>query len=144
MYQLAQYVLKIGSALAERVGRGEVGGCHSEGDSAWRLLQLAIVNARWGILPLSCTNRPKKCSFHLVGAPFDILGSFQSEGALSGQRALTIERLLMSGCGQGRELVKDMWKKLWLKFPGLTYSRSENTGEKGVTSLNKTSRRYNK
>ena len=31
-YQLTQSVLKIGSALAERVGRGEVG------DSAWRLL----------------------------------------------------------------------------------------------------------
>ena len=26
-YQLAQSVLKIGSALAERVGQGEVGGC---------------------------------------------------------------------------------------------------------------------
>ena len=33
-YQLAQSVLKIGSALAERVGRGEVVGCHPEGDSA--------------------------------------------------------------------------------------------------------------
>ena len=26
-YQLAQSILKIGSALAERVGQGEVGGC---------------------------------------------------------------------------------------------------------------------
>ena len=41
-YQLAQSVLKIGSVLAERVGRGEVGGCHPEGDSACRLLQLAV------------------------------------------------------------------------------------------------------
>ena len=41
-YQLAQFVLKIGSELAERMGRGEVGGCHPEGDSAWRLLQLAV------------------------------------------------------------------------------------------------------
>ena len=41
-YQLAQSVLKIGSALAERVGQGEVGGCISLGDSAWRLLQLAV------------------------------------------------------------------------------------------------------
>ena len=71
----------------------------------------------------------------------DILGSFPSGGVLSGQRALTIERLLMSGCGQGHELVRDIWKKLWLKFPGLTHSRSRNTGEKGVTSLNKTSRK---
>ena len=31
-----------GSALAKRVERGEVGGCHPEGDSAWQLLQLAI------------------------------------------------------------------------------------------------------
>ena len=28
-YQLAQSALKIGSALAERVGQGEVGGCMS-------------------------------------------------------------------------------------------------------------------
>ena len=46
----------------------------------------------------------------------------------------------MSGCAQGPELVKDMWKKLWVKFPWLTHSRSGNTGEKGVTSLNKTSK----
>ena len=38
----------------------------------------------------------------------------------------------MSGCGQGHELVMvmDMLKKLWLKFAGLTHSRSGNTGEK--------------
>ena len=41
-YQLAQSVLKIGSALAERVGKGEVGGCTGLADSAWRLLQRAI------------------------------------------------------------------------------------------------------
>ena len=40
-YQLAQSVLKIGSALAERVGQGEVGGCTALADSAWGLLQLA-------------------------------------------------------------------------------------------------------
>ena len=34
--------LKIGSALAERVGHGDVGGCHPLGYSAWRLLQLAM------------------------------------------------------------------------------------------------------
>ena len=37
-YQLAQS----GSVLAERVGQGEVGGCHPLGDSAWQLLQLAV------------------------------------------------------------------------------------------------------
>ena len=30
----------------------------------------------------------------------------------------------MSECGQGHEVVKYMWKRLWLKFPGLTYCRS--------------------
>ena len=37
-YQLAQSVLKIGSAPAERVGQGEVGGCTTLADSAWRWL----------------------------------------------------------------------------------------------------------
>ena len=78
------------------------------------------------------------------GSISDILGSFQSRGALSGRRDLTIECLLMSGCGQGHELVKNMWKKLWLQFQGLTHSRSGNTCEKkGVTGLNKTSRKCN-
>ena len=47
-YQLAQSVLKIGSALAERVGQGEVGGCTALADTAWRLLQLAIERA-WSV-----------------------------------------------------------------------------------------------
>ena len=37
-YQLAQFVWKIGSALAERVGQGEVGWCTPLADSAWRQL----------------------------------------------------------------------------------------------------------
>ena len=54
-YQLAQSVLKIGSALAERVGQGEVGGCTALADSAWLLLQLAIERA-WSALdgPFFC------------------------------------------------------------------------------------------
>ena len=48
-YQLVQSVLKIGSALAERMGQGEVGGCITLGDSAWWLLQLAIQRA-WSAL----------------------------------------------------------------------------------------------
>ena len=48
-YQLAQSVLKIGSALAERVGQGKVGGYTALADSAWRLLQLAIERA-WSAL----------------------------------------------------------------------------------------------
>ena len=54
-YQLVQSVLKIGSALAERVGQGEVGGSTALGDSAWWLLQLAIERA-WSALggPFFC------------------------------------------------------------------------------------------
>ena len=39
-YHLAQSVLKIGSALAERVGQGEVGGSTALPDCAWWQLQL--------------------------------------------------------------------------------------------------------
>ena len=42
-------ILKISSALAERVGQGEVSGCTAVGDSAWQLLQLAIEKA-WSAL----------------------------------------------------------------------------------------------
>ena len=45
-YQLVQSVLKIGSALAERMGQGE---CTALADNAWRLLQLAIESA-WSAL----------------------------------------------------------------------------------------------
>ena len=41
-YQLAQSILKIGSALAEMMGQGEVGGCTALPDSARWWLQLAI------------------------------------------------------------------------------------------------------
>ena len=59
---------------------------------------------------------------------FDILGSLQSGGALSGRRVLNIECSLMSGCGQGHKLVKDMGRSCDSSF--LTHSRSGNTGEK--------------
>ena len=54
-YQLAQFVLKIGFALAERVGQGEVGGCITLADSAWQLLQLFMERA-WSVLdgPFFC------------------------------------------------------------------------------------------
>ena len=44
-----------GSALAERVGQGKVGGCTVLADSAWRLLQLATEWA-WSVLdgPFFC------------------------------------------------------------------------------------------
>ena len=90
-------------------------GCHPEGNSAWWLLLLAVEKP-WSIL-----GRPLFCFLAQVGlenTPFsrgsisDILGSFQFGGALSGWRALSIERSLMNGYGQGHEPVKDMWKKL--------------------------------
>ena len=34
--------MKIVSALAERVGQGDVGGCTALADSAWRRLQLPV------------------------------------------------------------------------------------------------------
>ena len=37
-----QSVLKIGSALAERVGQGEVGGCTAMADRAWWPLKLPV------------------------------------------------------------------------------------------------------
>ena len=48
-YNLAQSVLKIGSALAERMGEGEVGGSTALADRAWRQLQMAIEKA-WSVL----------------------------------------------------------------------------------------------
>ena len=73
-YQLAQSVLKIGSALAERVGQGEVGACIALG------VQTSVENGRFTSIS-------------------GFLGSFQSGGAFSGQRALTIKYSVMSVCG---------------------------------------------
>ena len=75
---------------SRRGGIGEEGGCHPPGDSAWQLLQLAVEK-----LPSPCR-----------GSVSGTVGSFQSERVSSGQRTLTIECLLTSGCGQGRELAK--------------------------------------
>ena len=60
-FQLAQSVLKIGSALAEREKWWDRG--RWVADSAWRLLQLAIerkglVSTGCPVLVLSCTNGP--------------------------------------------------------------------------------------
>ena len=52
-------------ALAERVGQGEVGGCTLLGDSAWRLLQLAVEN------PWSAPGRPFVCFFAQTGVEND-------------------------------------------------------------------------
>ena len=46
---------------------------------------------------------PSPCRDSISG----FLGSFQSAGVFSGRRALTIERSVMSGCGQGHEPAKN-------------------------------------
>ena len=50
-----QFILKIGSALEERGGQGEVGGCTALPDSVWRQLQLPVEKP-WSMLgrPLLC------------------------------------------------------------------------------------------
>ena len=68
-YQLAQSVLKIGSALAERVGQGEVGGCTALADSAWWPLQLPVEK------PWSMPGGPFVCLLAQTGienAPFTL------------------------------------------------------------------------
>ena len=67
-YQFAQSVLKIGSALAERVGQGGVAGCTTLADSAWRL-QLAVEK------PWSMPGGPFVCFLVQTGvenAPFTL------------------------------------------------------------------------
>ena len=68
-YQLAQSILKTGSALAERVGQGEVGGSTTLADSAWWQLQLPVEK------PWSMTLRPFVCFLAQTGvenAPFTL------------------------------------------------------------------------
>ena len=93
-----QSVLKIGFALAERVGQGE-GFVHRFGRQCMAAVaggyRKGLVSAEWPVLLLSCMKECGKWSFHLV--------SFQSGGAFLGRRALTIEFLVMSGCGQSPE-----------------------------------------
>ena len=67
-YQLAQSVLKIGSALAERGGQGEVGGCTSLGNSAW-WLQLAVEKP-WSALGGPCFCFPAQTG--IENAPFTL------------------------------------------------------------------------
>ena len=67
--QLANSVLKIGSALAERVGQGKVGGSTALPDSAWWRLQLPVEK------PWSMTGGPFVCFLARTGvenAPFTL------------------------------------------------------------------------
>ena len=60
-YQLVQSILKIGSALAERVGREEVDGSTTLPDSAWWQLQLPVEK------PWSMTGGPFVCFLAQTG-----------------------------------------------------------------------------
>ena len=84
--------------------------CRKQADSAWRLLQLAIELA-WVARSsvFFCTDECRKQSFHLVGGPFlAFQAAFSLEEHFLGQRALTIEHSVMSGCGQGHEPAKNL------------------------------------
>ena len=112
-YQLAQSVLKIGSVLADRVGQGEVGGCTALGDSAWRLLQLAMDGPFFCFLvQTSVENGP----FALQELHFWLFR--QLSVWRTGQRALTIEHLVVSGCGQGHEPAKTSDRSCGSSFSG--------------------------
>ena len=66
---IVQFILKIGSALAERVGQGEVGGCTALPDSAWQRLQLLVEK------PWSMPGGPFVCFLAQMGvenAPFTL------------------------------------------------------------------------
>ena len=43
-----------------------------------------------------------------TGSIYGFLGSFQSGGAFSGWSGLTVECLVISGCGQGHERAKNI------------------------------------
>ena len=74
--------LKIGSALTERVGQGEVGGCTPLGDSAWRMLQMdsnteeSPDQCRVGHLSAFLYKRAQKMLLLAWDSISDILGSF--------------------------------------------------------------------
>ena len=83
-YQLAQSVLKIGSVIAEW-GDGWV---HYFG---WQCMaaiaagyRMGLVSAGWPVLLLSCTNKCRKRSFHLVGTPFQTAFSLEERSLEEG------------------------------------------------------------
>ena len=105
MLSIGAIGLKIGSVLADMVGQGEVGGYTVLADSAWRLLQLGTERA-WSPLDSPFRFLVQKKTV-LSSCRDSISGNYQSGGASSGRRDLTIECLVMSGCGQGHESAKN-------------------------------------
>jgi len=113
-YQLAQSVLKIGFALAKksRIGGGRWvlarGAVHMA--AALAGCRKALVGTGWAISHHKQAQEPllSPCSGTISG----LVGSIQSGGACAGRKALTIESLLMSGCGWGYEPKEIVSKKL--------------------------------
>ena len=105
------------SALLEKVGRGEVGGCHQEGGSTWWLLQLAV-ETPWSMPGWPFFRFLAQMALKTLLSP--VRGSILTfQAAEKCSLALINECSLMSRCGQHHELVKGM---LWFKFPGLIHS----------------------
>ena len=63
-------MLSVGTIHFEKVGQGEVGVTQRVTCMVAADCKIALVSGRWAIVLLSCTNRPRKHSFRLVGAPF--------------------------------------------------------------------------
>ena len=77
----------------------------------------ALVGTDWTISHLVSTNGVHALYTFCRGTISESVSSFQSGGAFAGWRALTIESMQMSGCGEGHEPNEIVSKKLWLKFP---------------------------
>ena len=80
----------------------------SLGDSAWRRLQLPV-EKHWSAPGGQFSSIPTQTGVETLLSPFRVsipgtVGTFQCGGVFFGLRALTIQPLLMSLCGQGCEL----------------------------------------
>ena len=80
-----------------------MGGCHLEGDRVWKLFQLAVKKSTMQVdnfSPFLYKRVFKMLLSPRRGSTSGTAGSFQSKGTYSGQKAVSIECSLMSGCGQ--------------------------------------------
>ena len=104
--------MKIGFALAKKVGQGGGGRVCAQG-AMYMVVYLAgykrafVVSTDWTISHLLSTNGLRNHSSALVGAPF-----LNLQSVLAGWRALTIESSLLSGCGYGHKPKAIVSKKL--------------------------------
>ena len=91
-------ILKIGSTLVE-------GGGGWLSPSRWQCIAAVVAGCRKAFASPEWSHL-SPFPAHFRGSVSGIVGIFQSAGAFPGWRALTIECSLVSGYGQGRELVK--------------------------------------